>query len=269
MTVADEYPAIPSEPWTDPDDFPHNVTQQVIDHWTMDTKPRGKVPCRKIVFTIKSHDQGWGGPPRCRGTYQGSSTWFDVGLETLSATRDNQLLPYRSTSTDQNPGPSRIDVEERYGSIYSASGSTPLPCFYIPDPESTRTKPKSILCTTRTITPETHRRIVVPDDPDENPKLLVDFRHRLNPGLDCLQRNRTATKTTTEHIITWCCTDNTDPDSVDGKMLDEQGRGRETANGEYVRNLKVGDVVTVWAKARYGGWVNTVEEVKIDVYWAV
>jgi hypothetical protein len=60
-----------------------------------------------------------------------------------------------------------------------------------------------------------------------------------------------------------------DPDSIDGKKLDEEGRGRATGNGEYVRNLKVGDVVTLWGKARYGGWVNYVEEVKIDVYWAV
>jgi hypothetical protein len=270
MTVFDKYPAIPSEPWSEPGDFPHNVTQEVIDYWTRDAKPRGEVPCRKIVFTIKSHDQGWGGPPRCRGTYNGSSTWFDVGLETLSATRDNQLSQYRSASTEQNPMLSRRDVEEeRDGSMYSASGSTPLPCFYIPDPQSTSTKPDSILCTTHTITPETHRRTVVANDPNEDPKLLVNFRHPLNPGLDCLQRNLTATRDTTEHVITWSCTDNTDPDSVDGKKLDEQGRGRETANGEYVRNLKVGDVVTVWAKARYGGWVNTVEEVKIDVYWAV
>ena len=38
-------------------------------------------PCRRIVFTIRSHDQGWGGDPGDAGTYNGSWTWFEVGLE--------------------------------------------------------------------------------------------------------------------------------------------------------------------------------------------
>jgi len=51
--------------------------------------------------------------------------------------------------------------------------------------------------------------------------------------------------------------------------LEEQGRGRGTGNGEFVRDLRLGDVVTVWGMARFGAWVNNVEAVKIDVYWAV
>jgi hypothetical protein len=268
MTVADAYPAIPSPPWHEPGDFPHNVTQEVIDSWTRDAKPRGEVPCKKIVFTIKSHDQGWGGPAGCRGTYKGSSTWFDVGLETLSGTRDNQLP--RMASSGQDRGLIRRDVEENPGGIYAHSGTTALPYFYIPDPQSTSTKPERILCTTRTIKPETYTRTVLSEDPDVPPKTMASFSHELGPGMDCLQRNRTATRDTTEHVITWSRTDDImDPDSVDAIELDKQGRGRQTGNGEYVRNLKVGDVVTVWAKARYQGWVNTIEEVKIDVYWAV
>jgi len=38
-------------------------------------------PARKIVFTLRSHDQGWGGQSADHGTYHGSWTWFDVGLE--------------------------------------------------------------------------------------------------------------------------------------------------------------------------------------------
>jgi len=38
-------------------------------------------PARKIVFTLRSHDQGWGGDYADHGTYHGSYTWFDVGLE--------------------------------------------------------------------------------------------------------------------------------------------------------------------------------------------
>ena len=38
-------------------------------------------PARKIVFTLRSHDQGWGGDSADHGTYHGSYTWFDTGLE--------------------------------------------------------------------------------------------------------------------------------------------------------------------------------------------
>lgn len=240
MTIVDEYPSIPSEPWAESGDFPINATEEVIDYWSRDAVPRGEFPCRKIVFTIKSHDQGWGGPPGCRGTYRGSSTWFDVGLETLSAIRDREF--------------------------HAANREKLLPYFYLPDPQSANPDAEPIICTTRTISPRTETRTTA----TEPPETKVEFRHGPDPGLDCLQRNRTGTRDTKEHVITWSCTDNVmDPDSIDGKKLDGEGRGRATGNGEYVRNLKVGDVVTVWGKARYGGWVNYVEEVKIDVYWAV
>ncbi|GCB24819.1 hypothetical protein AAWM_07704 [Aspergillus awamori] len=35
-------------------------------------------PCRQIIFTIASHDQGWGGGPGSRGQYGGSYSWFDT-----------------------------------------------------------------------------------------------------------------------------------------------------------------------------------------------
>ena len=39
---------------------------------------RGVYPCRKIVFDISSHDQGWGGDRIYRGSFQASWTWFDA-----------------------------------------------------------------------------------------------------------------------------------------------------------------------------------------------
>lgn len=268
MTAANDYPSIPSEPLVEPEDFPNNVTQEVIDYWTRDASPRGEFPCRKIVFRIKSHDQGWGGPPGCRGTYKGSSTWFDVGLETLSAVRDGQLPPFRMPESNFFGGriSSQSAAEESIGEIHAASRDKLLPYFSIPDPQSERENPESVMCTTRTINPPTKTRTTA----HEPPQTKADFRFNQDPGLDCLQRNRTATRDSKEYVITWSCDDDImDPDSVDGKKLDEEGRGRESANGEYVRNLKVGDVVTVWGKSRYLGWVNSVEEVKIDVYWAI
>ncbi|KAJ8595449.1 hypothetical protein M405DRAFT_714367, partial [Rhizopogon salebrosus TDB-379] len=40
-------------------------------------------PCRKIEFHLWSNGQGWGGEPEYRGTYNGSYTWFDAGIEKL------------------------------------------------------------------------------------------------------------------------------------------------------------------------------------------
>ncbi|RAK74136.1 uncharacterized protein BO72DRAFT_435968 [Aspergillus fijiensis CBS 313.89] len=37
-------------------------------------------PCRKIMFTISAHDQGWGGGARNKGPYDGSFTWFDTQI---------------------------------------------------------------------------------------------------------------------------------------------------------------------------------------------
>jgi hypothetical protein len=33
--------------------------------------------------------------------------------------------------------------------------------------------------------------------------------------------------------------------------------------------MAVGDVITLWGRARFPGWINHIQEVKIDVYWAV
>ncbi len=46
-------------------------------------------------------------------------------------------------------------------------------------------------------------------------------------------------------------------------------RGKATGNGEFVRSLEVGDVVTLWARARFPGWFIKVKDVEIDMFWAV
>lgn len=78
-------------------------------------------------------------------------------------------------------------------------------------------------------------------------------------------------RTNKEHRVVWSYTDDIPHSTLTqlGLSLEERGRGKATGNGEFVRNLKLGDIVTVWAKARFPGWVNYVENVKVDVYWAV
>jgi hypothetical protein len=72
-----------------------------------------------------------------------------------------------------------------------------------------------------------------------------------------------------EHVIEWSWTDDIHPESPEAEKLTEEGRGKETGTGEFVRNLQLGDVITVWGKARFPGWSNHVNGVTVDIYWAV
>jgi hypothetical protein len=71
--------------------------------------------------------------------------------------------------------------------------------------------------------------------------------------------------------VEWSWTDDIDPSIADTRLeeLVKAGRGRGTGNGEFVRSLTLGDVVTVWGHARFAAWKNFVESVRIDIYWAV
>jgi hypothetical protein len=82
-----------SEP-VERDDDP--LTKKVLDSLGDDSASRGAT-CRKIVFTIRSRDQGWGGSAADKGTYRGSYTWFDVGLERMVARREGKSIIPSST----------------------------------------------------------------------------------------------------------------------------------------------------------------------------
>jgi hypothetical protein len=106
------------------------------------------------------------------------------------------------------------------------------------------------------------------------PALMVDGRIHLHHPLlpdskHLIQCNKVAGRSPMTHTITWSWLDDIDPKSDEADDLVLFGRGKETGDGEFVRNLKVGDVITVWAKTRFPGWVNNVYSVKVDVYWAV
>lgn len=84
-----------------------------------------------------------------------------------------------------------------------------------------------------------------------------------------IQRNLRAVGDLQEHVVTWSYLDDIKAESDAGKVLDDQGRGRATGDGSFVRSLVLGDVITVWGKARFPGWVNCGDSVKVEVYWAV
>jgi hypothetical protein len=79
-------------PWKYPSQVQKDVSDQVISQLRSKFQPRGDHPCRKIVFTIRSHDQGWANDVENRGTYNASFTWFDIGLEKLVSFRESKLF---------------------------------------------------------------------------------------------------------------------------------------------------------------------------------
>ncbi|KAI9649290.1 hypothetical protein NHQ30_001862 [Ciborinia camelliae] len=230
------------KPWSKDREIPQDATEEVVKNWAERSQVRGEFPCKKIVFRIKSHDQGWGGIPTEKGTYRGSYTWFDVGLERTYATMREAEYPlngprFRLTNSDTQA------------------------------PELTN----EIICGLHTIFPDVQNSPRHDPEDNTNPHANdpLKFEHALNPSAKHLQKNKTATGASQEHTITWRFNDDIHPESPEADELEAQGRGNDTANGEFVRNLKIGDVVTIWAKARYPGWANTVEDVSMDVYWAV
>jgi hypothetical protein len=116
--------------------------------------------------------------------------------------------------------------------------------------------PELPLCSLRPVFPETA------EGQDEGE---WKYAHQLAPHpARLIQRNRLATRQWQEKEIVWTWTDDWDESS-----LDEEGRGNRTGDGAFIRSLKLGDVVSIWGKARFNGWVNHVQKVKVDLYWAV
>ncbi|RAL07436.1 uncharacterized protein BO97DRAFT_429297 [Aspergillus homomorphus CBS 101889] len=158
-------------------------------------------PCRKIMFTILAHDQGWGGGTRSKGPYDGSYTWFDT-----------QII-----HSAQKPPASSDQPTHQEQRVHFESG-----------------------------------------DP-----LLLPSAHKL-------QSNRTAERSPQLHQITWHYLDDIPSDSSEAEEIENtQGRGRATLDGSQVRSLEVGDAIQIWARARFGGWINNVQRVSVRVFWAV
>ena len=92
--MADQYqasfPTLLPQPWPINQMIPNNATDEVLREWAAKTQPRTERPVRKVVFTIVSHDQGWGGGMTENGPYHGSFTWFDVGKEELTAFKEGK-----------------------------------------------------------------------------------------------------------------------------------------------------------------------------------
>lgn len=212
----------PPRPLPPGDEFPVEDFQRL----TGSPAPMLAHPCRRIVFTIRSEDQGWGGTREDAGTYRHSWTWFEAGLERWCST-----------------GTTETDVTGHH--------------------RPQQAKPSLMVSDLSTVLPE-----VVWDEESDD----YVFSHPLLPREDLkIQCNVVASREVREHRIVWSYTDDIDRDrDVEAvAQLAEKGRGTVTGNGKFVRDLKLGDVVTVWAKARFPGWQNRVHSIKLDIYYAV
>ncbi|KAK2594080.1 hypothetical protein QQS21_008229 [Conoideocrella luteorostrata] len=218
--------------------------------------PRLLNPVRKVVFTIKSHDQGWSNRDDSAGTYKASSTWFEAGLERFDA---------EQTCNAQCTRDVRQELAESKPPALPVCGIRPVH----PKIRSKRSSEnaQNLDNTAYAGDDETHMHGNANNAYDEDE---YEYIHPLEGQPEWeIQRNRTATREWQEKAVTWSYLDDVKANSDAGKALDDEGRGRATGDGSFVRNLRMGDVVTVWGKARFPSWVNSVDYVKIDVYWAV
>ncbi|KND89120.1 hypothetical protein TOPH_06154 [Tolypocladium ophioglossoides CBS 100239] len=189
--------------------------------------PRLARPTRRVVFSIRSKDQGWTSGNSTRGSYDGSFTWFEAGLERFDADQDCDA---------------KCTYDVRHESLSSTAPSLPV-------------------CGLRPVHPSIQR-----DSPDQDYKYVHPL---LQQDQFDIHRNKLATREWQDHVVVWSYLDDTEPDSEASEALDAEGRGRATGDGSFVNSLRLGDVITVWGKARFPNWVNNIESVKIDVYWAV
>ncbi|KAI9812764.1 MAG: hypothetical protein M1827_004520 [Pycnora praestabilis] len=223
--------------------------------------PRGRHPCRKIVFQIWSHDQGWSGEDRnTHGTYHPSYTWMDVHAESTSVKVDNSHESLEDPLTGEADKGSKIvsviesyiPWENRYHHLYNDRPPRPPR-----PPRPSRSSSSGF-------------ESIEPFKMSFHPKLAKDQPfHPFLPPQTRLQSNLQSTETTTHHTITWSYDDGIDEDDLEADGFFASGRGKRTLDGAFVRSLDVGDCVTLWARARFPGWSNTVEAAKIEVFWAV
>lgn len=98
----------------------------------------------------------------------------------------------------------------------------------------------------------------------------MGYDHDLLPNEDHLiQKNKHAVGTFQTYHVEWSWDDDIDPESpLATQSLKEAGRGTGTGNGEFLRTLKLGDMITVWGHARFPGWTNNIQRVEVKVYWA-
>ncbi|KAG2157216.1 hypothetical protein DEU56DRAFT_9150 [Suillus clintonianus] len=108
-----------------------------------------------------------------------------------------------------------------------------------------------------------------PNLPDDITFTRKDVKCPFLPSPSTLQKNIVAERQTSHHTITWTDLDNVEEGSSDAIAAENRGQGWKSYDGSFVRDLQVGDCITLWMRARFPGWMNNAVKAKITVFWAV
>ena len=200
-------------------------------------EPTLRRPVRQVVWTLRSHDQGWSGEAReTHGTYRSSYTWFEADVHRCrfrtGAENDGPPRCPHAFMTAWLEHDSHHDTDEDLAAFqhnWSCPGRG-RPYF---------------------------ERVQAPVWPKAE---------GLKPEYH-VQHNVQSKKQATEHHIVWSAWDGLD--SVDSEALQASGRGPATGDGTFVRCLEWGDFVTLRARAQYPAWVNYVDEAEVAIYFMV
>jgi hypothetical protein len=219
-------------------------------------------PVRKIIFRIRSHDQGWSGEdPATRHTYMPSYTWFDAEL-------DKQVQPL-----PQGEPLSRVPWELsslRFLEAWPQHSHTRDEVETSSSPSTQAEATNHTIMDRPSTTSETDVSTDRPEQPqttDSDPRL---FSHEyLETHQYEVQYNLQSHGEVTEHTVEWRYDDNTPAEGPKADELRRRGRGKATGDGRFVRCMRAGDCVSLWAKARFLAWANTVESAKVEVYFVV
>jgi hypothetical protein len=99
-----------------------------------------------------------------------------------------------------------------------------------------------------------------------------ELNHELHPSKQhTVQINKKAVGSPSKHRVEWSYlgasgSGGSDPNA---SGLRETGTITPAAGAKFVRALRLGDVVTLWAHARFGSWRNKVHSARVDIYWAI
>lgn len=96
-----------------------------------------------------------------------------------------------------------------------------------------------------------------------------DVKQPFLPPPSTLQKNIVAEGQTTHHIVTWTDLDDVKEGSPEAIAAENRGQGWKSYDGSFVRDLQVGDCITLWMRARFPGWRNEAVRAKITTFWAV
>lgn len=203
-----------------------------------------KVKVRSMKWWLKSRDQGWVSEGSATtGTYFGSSSWFDACI----------LRPL--SPSDPRP-PITPETAARIEKLIQRSGP----------PSSSETFPTFLVGNLLSNDPEDARslfRSLGWDFVERVERVEVDGEVGERRGLVWkLQSNLVACKEYLVHGGEWRRT------GEQGEGEQEGDRGSGDGLG-FMDLMKAGDRVVIWARAMFPGWVNDVEDVKVEIRYSV